>query len=68
MLLEKILEEDSSYEDSRITGCLQTDKHHLLNGNGSTGYHQHSSHQGYQGHQGHYHQHQYTGSVHVTNI
>lgn len=60
MLLEKILEEDSSYEDSRISGTLHNDKHHLLNG--SSGYHQHL------GHQGHYHQHQYTGSVHVTNI
>ena len=59
MLLEKILEEDSSYEDSRV-GILHNDKRHLLNG--SSGYHQHS------GQQGHYHQHQYTGSVHVTNI
>jgi hypothetical protein len=58
MLLEKILEEDSSYEDSRV-GSFHGDKRHLLNG--STNYHQHS------GHQGHYH-HQYTGSVHVTNI
>lgn len=52
MLLEKILEEDSSYaDDSRHSGSLQSDKHQLLSN-------------GYSGH----HHHQYTGSVHVTNI
>lgn len=52
MLLEKILEEDSSYADeSRHSGSLQSDKHQLLSN-------------GYSGH----HHHHYTGSVHVTNI
>lgn len=66
MLLEKILEEDSSYEDSRISGSLQSDKHRLLNG--SMGYHQNAGYHQHAGQQGHFHQHQYTGSVHVTNI
>jgi hypothetical protein len=53
MLLEKILEEDSSFgDDSRHSGSLHSDKHQLL-ANGSSG---------------HYHHHHYTGSVHVTNI
>lgn len=52
MLLEKILEEDSSFaEDSRGNNCYKSDKHHLLTNGYST--HQH---------------HHYQGSVHVTNI
>lgn len=53
MLLEKILEEDSSYaDDSRHShsGSFQSDKRQLL-ANGSSNAHHH-----------------YTGSVHVTNI
>lgn len=55
MLLEKILEEDSSYaDDSRHSGSLRSDKHQLLaNGSSSLGHHHHNH---------------YTGSVHVTNI
>lgn len=54
MLLEKILEEDSSYaDDSRHSGSLHSDKHQLLS-NGSSGHH--------------HHHHPYTGSVHITNI
>lgn len=53
MLLEKILEEDSSYADeSRHSGSLHSDKYHLL-ANGATGHHHHNH---------------YSGSVHVTNI
>lgn len=56
MLLEKILEEDSSFaEDSRNNSgnnSYQSDKRHLLNGLSTATTHQ---------------QH-YTGSVHVTNI
>lgn len=53
MLLEKILEEDSSYaDDSRHShsGSFQSDKRQLI-ANGSSNAHHH-----------------YTGSVHVTNI
>ena len=53
MLLEKILEEDSSFaDDSRHSNCgsFQSDKRQLI-ANGSSNAHHH-----------------YTGSVHVTNI
>lgn len=57
MLLEKILEEDSSFaDDSRNNSgnnSYHSDKRHLLNGHSMTSSHQH---------------HHYTGSVHVTNI
>lgn len=56
MLLEKILEEDSSLMDeSRHSGSLSSDRHQLIS-NSSPGHHHHSNH------------HHYGGSVHVTNI
>lgn len=54
MLLEKILEEDSSYADESRSTSLHSDKHQLLS-NGSSGHH-HRIHN------------DYSGSVHVTNI
>ena len=73
MLLEKILEEDSSCgnEDSRHSGYLHNnDKRHLLT-NGHQPHHQHqpnSYQQSYQQNSHHQTNHHYPGSVHVTNI
>lgn len=55
MLLEKILEEDSSFMDeSRRSDSLHSDRHQLISN--SPGHYHHTNH------------HHYGGSVHVTNI
>jgi hypothetical protein len=63
MLLEKILEEDSSFADeSRRSESIHSDKRHLLASNGGSPHHNHhSTHAHQQDHHTHH-------SVHVTNI
>jgi hypothetical protein len=63
MLLEKILEEDSSYaEELRGINSYHSDKHLFANGHATPNITHHLQHQHQQPH---YH---HTGSVNVTNI
>jgi hypothetical protein len=69
MLLEKILEEDSSFlDESRHSGSLHSDRHHLIlsspRHHQQQQQHQHQQHHHHNNHQGHH----YVTSVQVTNI